>query len=310
MNKQYPVIIYTPFFIALTVLVSALFSFGGCDSSDSNTSKNIPYATQDNALQTLFEQYLTSPSLSWNEPAEILVGKIPSSIPIDLPVPNDTEIIGSVMRFADQYDVTEIILNTPGEPENIVAFYRDYLIDNGWTELKSHSSSSSGFRPPLSYGQAEFCLDDAVNIAVRAVTKANEQDHLLDLRLIFYTNMESSKCSVSGANRIVESEAILPTLTWPEGAIIKDSSGGGGSDDRHIGMALKTDLSLEDFETHYKNQLTEAGWRLEDQGDSDTLIWDRFAITDESGGKWSAIMILHELDDNVKRIHIQVDLIK
>ncbi len=309
MIKHNPVSVFTSFFIVLILLVSALFVFSGCNSSDSNTSENTTDTKQDIMTETLFTRYLESLHLLMNKP-DILVGELPSTLPFDLPLPDDTDIIGSVIQSFGQDDIIDIILSASGEPENIIAFYRDNLTDNGWIELESDSSSSSGFSPPITYGQAEFCREVSPNIALMVTTIGVNQDDPIDLRLTIHTNIESFECSVSREDRYIESQIILPTLNWPEGARAKSSSGGGGSDDRYAGMTLKTDVIIEELETHFKDQLIEDGWVLEYQGDSDTVIWNSLTKNNDSGGEWVALMVVHELGDDVKSIYIQADRIQ
>ncbi|MCP4607084.1 MAG: hypothetical protein GY845_00015, partial [Planctomycetes bacterium] len=56
--------------------------------------------------------------------------------------------------------------------------------------------------------------------------------------------------------------------------------------------------------------LIEAGWRLEQQNVSDIIIWNTLTLTDGNARDWFAMMVVHNVGDDVKRINIHVDLIK
>ncbi len=265
----------------------------GCIDKDADTSIDC------DALEDMFTRVLTPQGIADDE-TEILIGKLPANLPIDFPMVSDSQIVGSIVIYSQYGDATEIILNVPGNPDDIISFYRNHLMENGWIE----DDFSGEFSSPLSYGHAQFCSENGAGMSLQITAYKAENIDYTDLRLNLHTGMGSFPCSPSDFH---SEESILPLLREPEGSVSFGSSTGSGGDSHYAELNLKTKLSLQELEIHYKEQLLNTSWKLERQDVSDIVIWDIFTVFGEDGDEWTAIMIVHDVVGDLKRIKIQMD---
>lgn len=63
------------------------------------------------------------------EATQLIVGKLPVQLPVELPLPNGSWVVGSLVRNKKQ---TIIVLNTERYPKHVLNFYRKRLQANGW----------------------------------------------------------------------------------------------------------------------------------------------------------------------------------
>ena len=104
---------------------SPIISMSVQNSSDINSSAE---------LLRFVERLLTYRSYPPNKPVAILPGELPSNLSVDVPIPSDTEVIGSLIRSEGTYKRVKIILDVPMEPNEVIEFYRDSLKNAGLNE--------------------------------------------------------------------------------------------------------------------------------------------------------------------------------
>ncbi|NJL21026.1 MAG: hypothetical protein HC895_09735 [Leptolyngbyaceae cyanobacterium SM1_3_5] len=94
--------------------------------------------------------------------SEAFLGQLPPDLPIDLPLPDQARIIGSIVAAEDQKNPSfdyEIYLTVPRSPQQVMAFYQEQFGLAGW---RAENLPSPGFvRPetddfPLA---SNFCKD-------------------------------------------------------------------------------------------------------------------------------------------------------
>lgn len=78
----------------------------------------------------------------------LLVGKLPDDVGLTLPLPDGALVVGTLeRRVADGFgDETDVILDAPGAPVDVLALLRRELLGLGWREpaVSDRSSASLG----------------------------------------------------------------------------------------------------------------------------------------------------------------------
>src|SRR5690606_13786237 len=117
----------------LAIAIFALIGLGASaeqqNESISNESVNVSEpTTEELAIRLLQFDYFSSPELT--QP-ELMPGKLPEEMPVDLPIPNGTRIVGS--EILEDMGIT-VVMDVTMTPEEALDFYRDALVPQNWTE--------------------------------------------------------------------------------------------------------------------------------------------------------------------------------
>lgn len=67
---------------------------------------------------------------------ELLIGKLPGNLPVEIPQPTNTQIIGTIQRGKDNY---QIELDIPQPATQVESFYQSQLTSKGWKQQKQPS---------------------------------------------------------------------------------------------------------------------------------------------------------------------------
>lgn len=104
-------------------------------------------------LQELVIRFATSPWNLQTHDLRLLVGKIPEDLFFELPLPEGSFILGSLLQDATQ---GQIALDTPLSPEQTIKFYRKHFLVAGWDENATQCSRfvpADGDGLPVSFSQ-------------------------------------------------------------------------------------------------------------------------------------------------------------
>lgn len=118
------------------VLAIALFALIGLGASAEQQNESISNesvmvgepATEELANRLLQVAYMGGPELTQ---AELLPGKLPEQMPVDLPIPNGSRIVGS--EILEDIGIT-VVMDVAMTPDEALDFYRDALVPQNWTE--------------------------------------------------------------------------------------------------------------------------------------------------------------------------------
>ena len=297
MKKRFPRILALSVVpLALILVVAGCAAPAGPPPSPSNLDGS------DTELTRLVKRYLTYPGSPYGE-FEMLVGELPSDLPADVPIPEDAEVIGSIVR-SDKYTMIQIMLDAPQEPDEILEFYRDYLTEKGWQEMKQ--PSSSGFVSPMMRSRVNFCYEGKISLSMSAYT--TEEGKPTDVRLYVSDDPQSCKAYTEEPVRPGAGD-VLPALMAPEGAIQRGGGGGGGSDRRYSQATLETSLSIDELHTHYRAQILEAGWDLREEGSKGTVAWSTWSFADESDNDWVGLLLVRAPKEDWRILWLSADLV-
>jgi hypothetical protein len=92
--------------------------------------------------------------LSGSEPndVQLLVGELPENLPVELPLPQNHQLLGSLILPQRRI---KVVFDTEDNPEQVLRFYRSTLLPQGWQELES-LSNAGGFQQTMT-NERLFC---------------------------------------------------------------------------------------------------------------------------------------------------------
>ena len=301
-------LIAVSFLLAFILLVIGSIVFT-TSSEPSSIAKPQPSNNDSySGLLRFVERLMTDTSIE--KSVVILPGALPSDLPEKIPIPNDAETVGSLVRPDGKY--IEIILDDPQSPNKVMEFYRSSLSKAGWKESKVSYPESGGFSSTSSlYESAAFCRYErkGPSLTVRAYTPDGEKP--TDVRIQLDTNPQTSACTQLFNEPNFGFSTVMPVLKAPKGALQKESGGCSiGGNQWESDVTLETELNVTDLEAHYRNQLVEGGWKLEDKGNSSSVAWSTWSFTDESGSHRSGILFVSDLgQENLLSVMFRVHIV-
>jgi hypothetical protein len=217
----------------------------------------------------------------------VLVGGLPENLGFDLPVPEDSRVIGSIVRETMEGG-TEIILDVDLAPEDALTFYREQLLQAGWEEQTQQAYGGGGFASG-SGPSTTFCLGE--NDAVIFLSAYAQPGLPTELRLNIQQEAQYSAC-IAQAMGMDEAMQLIPSLVSPLDSLIQSGGGSSGDGMAETSAVLKTELSMGALAQQYAPQLVEAGWKPLAQDEEPELAWSSWSIADAEGQEWSGLLLI------------------
>lgn len=259
-------------------------------------------------LRELAERELSPPITAPGGPSmrvRLLPGALPPDLPLALPLPPRSRLIGSVVRPLPPPGTqsVEVVLDAAGAPSDVVAFYRDALGPLGWTPAPVNGPPPGGFLPAASASQT-FCASPGqptINLNTAATA-----DGPTDVR-VNVTSGPPGPCGiVPGQPFFPPGADLLPPLLPPAGVAVQASGnrglGGLWSAD---GAIADTQLTTGDLHDFYAQQLTADGWTQLDHGADGPLVWSRWTLPNAEG--WQGFLYVREGATPAQRLlHVEV----
>ncbi|MBT4512658.1 MAG: hypothetical protein HOC20_10675 [Chloroflexi bacterium] len=312
------------------LLIVLLLGCIGCNSSaDSDSeSSDCPESAE---LLDLIERFFTFPGMA--EAPQIMVNEIPDDFPLDIPIPEKAEVIGSMaMNMMNGPKSTQIMLDVPGEPEKVLEFYRDHLLDAGWEE-RSYSHEE-GFTASGMGESADFRSKSGSGGAFQVL--AFSRENTSDVRLVLTMTVPGDDMGTEAptpppaSSGSEESQPVLPSLEAPEeasqwgtyhgGADDMSSWGGSSAGDapmdtsaqsRYSSANLETVLSLEQLQSYYTDLLKKADWAVDISGVNYPMAWSTWSFNDYLGNQWAGFLLIRDLDqEDSKQLYLRADLVQ
>ena len=260
------------------------------------------------------------PGDSRTQNAQLLPGQLPDPLPVTIPFPEDSRVLGSLARNPESIT---IYLDTYLNPGQILTFYRQHMEVEGWQTTSVHRPHRGGFMHSGSErrgGNETFYkgLHDAALAGntsesysawgddgnrnrsgpVLVVNAYPGRGGATDLRLSLEMNGPFPPGPPPHLRRRPSRNTsnYLPALEAPEGANYAGGSSRGGHDSVSVDTTLVMDIDLSTLAAHYKTQLKLAGCILTDEGQGGPLAWMNWTL-EEDGEQWRGILIiLKEID--------------
>jgi hypothetical protein len=270
--------------LVVAIAIFALMGLAECAGEGNESiamSEPSPEALATRYLQSI---YVGGPEL---EDVVLLPGKLPDEMPIELPIPNGSTIVGSVIIGDEEISV---VVDSSLKPDEVMKFYRNTLATQNWTEMDI-TGMGRGF-----VGGSEatsFCQGKRDPwLAVTAYPLNNGTD----LRLYICTDTEYYPCADSNFTDQLEP---IPKLAAPRNASISNQNSlGGWGNQVALSANVETELSSADLAAHYADQLTAANWTALEMGECGQSVWSTWRFTDEDGLIWDGFLIALDLPES------------
>ena len=247
-------------------------------------------------LRELALRLSTYPGDPRNDDPQLLVGQLPANMAIPVPLPDNSRVLGTLIRSSENIDV---ILDSALSPAAVLSFYKESLTASGWNELDEMRPAMhgggfvhTGFR--TIENRATYCKGpDGPAFIVNAYER---KQGLTDVRLDINFGNEYSPCGQP--NRMQRRMAhygihdLIPPLEPTEGAKQQSGGGGGGGDSWHSNATLDAEMPLDALATHYTAQLLKGDWTQTDAGISGPLAWSTWTFQDKDKEPWNGLFFI------------------
>ena len=219
--------------------------------------------------------------------------ELPEGLPVEIPIPDDAELIGSQ---AWDNELFVVVLDVPGEPEAVVEFYRERLTELGWVEIEE-LQPGGGFTPTFG-PSASFCRQKSKGPHLSIYTLVPEEDGPVDVRIELNNDCTCGDWPLDVGRRV------LPDLKPPKGVHHMSSSAGSsrgsGYSTENSETIMETDLDPGELEAHYRDQLQKAGWELQEKYAGESFAWSAYSFTDEQGNRWKGLLMIQAVGENTR----------
>lgn len=252
--------------------------------------------------------------------AQLLPGKLPDKLPVEIPIPEGSRVLGSLIRNPESI---EMLLDTYLPPEQVLTFYRQRMETMGWQTTDIFQPNRGGLMPAgarsrggnetfykglrdpshtvSGLGISSAWVDEFNRNRSGPVLTVNAypgKGNMTDLRL----NLNMQGPFPPGPPRHMRRHlsrnivTLLPALEAPEESNLTGGGSGGSLNGAHSEITLETNIGLSTLVAHYKAQLEQAGCVLIEESQDGPFAWITWTLKDGDKQCHGFFMILKELD--------------
>ncbi len=237
----------------------------------------------------------------------LLVEKLPETFPLTIPLPEESRVLGSLIRGPESL---QILLDVPLTASEVRDFYQQKLLSSGWSLPDRDPGMPyeggflySGFGG-VNFHRYENASGWSLNIQI-----GRPENNLTDVRLQF-NHDTTFAISKRRRNRFHGPEMfkILPPLSPPEGAEQQGGGGSSGSESVYTSATLKLPETwpVAAITRHYVEQLQQAAWTSIAEEQTEHSAWSTWTFHDSDDEEWSAAFYLFQLAAD--QTHYQLSL--
>lgn len=244
------------------------------------------------------------PGDSKPESVQIIVGRLPEQLNFEVPLPENSRILGSYVNL-DWHNIC-IEFDTDLPPESLFNFYRERLLSSGW-----HSPEiprpRGGFHVNLSTNRALFCRSHrGPSLSIYASTLPHQ---LTQVSLAINSDPNNRSCAKTSSSRdLYEGYELIPSLTPPVNSKQFGQQSSSGGDNANSRTMLKTNLDLLSVIAHYQTQLEQVGWTCFEQGHGESLAWSTWRFCDQEEESWYGLFFVFKMTENPFQYLIEVQI--
>ncbi len=242
-------------------------------------------------------------------PPQLLPGRLPPSPPVEVPIPEGSRIIGTVVQDSE----STTVLDAPLSADAVLAFYRERMPALGWREQEvpgrqPHGQGGFTFRRPLTIESALF-FQGPRGPSLNVVAALRPQPGALTEVSLMFRIRPPDRMQGPLSQRMNGMQEMIPPLEPPEGAEQQGGGAGGGGGSWRTDAMLLTDRRLVAVAAHYDAQLAGAGWQLSRSGLTPPVAWSTWTLTDTEGEPWRGFLIIvqHPEDEHHYVLDLHVD---
>lgn len=218
-------------------------------------------------------------------PVRLLPGAVPDELPVSVPLPPNSRLIGSVVRptfFGSPVGPevgtsVEIVLDVSESPAAVLAFYTEALGAAGLTQPRGAAGPRpGGFLSSVGRGSQTFFCRSERGPFVEVAAFARE-GRPTDVRV--RVQDFAGPCGAPGPfpGPMPPSDP-LPPLEPPAGVTVLVGGSGGSPLSRSSDAVAQTTMSMAELEAHYARQLAAAGWERRAGGADGPLAWSLWRV--------------------------------
>jgi hypothetical protein len=269
---------------------------------------------EETQLRELAERLVGQPTLGIAMPpsaarpvAHLLVGQLPSDLPLTIPTLPGGRLVGSLVRTGDLSYASSashvVILDAPGTSGEVQGVYQQALQGQGWT--------ATPFGPPLTAGfvttqgsVSAFCPSSDRSWLMLAVSPGGAGAS--EVRLDIY-NAAEGPCT-AGLERPPTAPELerLPRLVAPAGVQLQPTSYPHGGPNRGTSEAVAvTGQNIVELDALFAQQLDAAGWTRRDGRAEGPLAWSTWQLP--GPGNWEGwFFVLEGAGPNQRMLIVRV----
>jgi len=262
------------------------------------------------ALRALVGRFLTVPGsgpTSQQQAADLLPGQVASDLPLALPQPPNSRIVGSVVRRRGQDAVLwDVIFDAPGAPTDILQVYGQQLAALGWTKPPV-GPFGGGFQAAAPNDTAATFCQTIGAAPFLTMTAAPEASGQADVRVHIdatgpgpcFMPTAPGPPPLAGAGR-------LPVLAPPAGVPVQPSGSSGGNDRFTSEATALTDKRSSELEAFYAQQVQAAGWTRVAGGAEGPYAWSAWTLPGGDGYQ-GLLTVLEAPGRNRRELRVQAE---
>lgn len=222
-------------------------------------------AQGDAPLRELAERLLVQAATPGSVPqtVELLPGQLPPGLPLMLPQPPGTRLVGAaVRRNGPEVAQTDVVLDVP-QATDAARFYRDELPRQGFTLAPTSTTQTPARGFVATQGSATttyFCRGAMPPFL--SVSTYLRPDAPVDVR-VRVDATSAGPCLTTASAPLPDTNGadFVPALVAPQGVAVQVIAGGGIAPGRYVNEATATTpRSAADLEAEFAAQLAAAGW--------------------------------------------------
>ena len=275
----------------------------------------------------------TYPGDSRTQNAQLLPGQLPDQLPVDIPFPEGSRVLGTLIRNPESITM---YLDTHLSPNQVLTFYKQRMQAAGWQTTDVFSQPHrGGFVPSgsqnLGAGETFYLGLRGPSSTANALTDASVWIDYYNNRNrsgpVLTVNAYPSRSNVNFTDLRLDLQmngpfppgppplmrgrpsrnnfSVLPALEAPEGVIQEGGSTGGRPNGVYADTTLVTQMDLSTLAAHYKAQLQQAGCVLTEEGQNGSLAWNSWAFR-EDDEQWHGFLIILKVLDREYYLHMRM----
>ncbi|MGO8948927.1 MAG: hypothetical protein ACLQUY_15015 [Ktedonobacterales bacterium] len=225
----------------------------------------------------------------------LFLGTIPDGITVDLPLPEQTQVLGSLVYSDTDF---EMLLESAVPRVELLSFYRTRLAALDWLEPPAPPRYHLGGLVPADFDPTPpdtslhvvtFFHDASGAYLIVTLQPLDTGPTFIRLELSLDADQNRRAFRQMRDTDPKRMRQRIPFLSPPPGARQEPRAGLNSSRDSHSIAALTTPLGLEAVAGHYAELLRHGGWTETEHGASGPLAWQRWQFTNEDQEPWTGL---------------------